>query len=273
MSPINFCGVPISADPPAVILSQIKNRLQNPDRPLLICTPNPEIMLAARTDRLFHKILTQADFNIPDGTGLIWALRRAEGGSVPPLLRVSGVDFLHELLKILPTGQRVALLGAGLAGNAGTVKNLQKTFPQHTFRGWPGEIPEIRTIKPESQNLEDFKTAALTQVIGEFKPTVILAGLGAPRQEKWLKANLPQIPTVAVAMGVGGAFDMLAGLKPRAPLGVRKAGLEWLWRGIIQPTRFFRITKAVMIFPLFVLAGPKLKMQNEKCKTTTKNFK
>ena len=253
MSPINFWGVPITADPPAVILSQIKNRLQNPDRPLLICTPNPEIMLAARTDRLFHKILTQADFNIPDGTGLIWALRRAEGGSVPPLLRVSGVDFLHELLKILPTGQRVALLGAGLASNAGAVKNLQKTFPQHTFRGWLGEIPEIRTIRPESQKLEEFKTAALTQAISEFRPTVILAGLGAPRQEKWLKANLPQIPTVAVAMGVGGAFDMLAGLKPRAPLGVRKAGLEWLWRVILEPRRLGRIWKAVVVFPIIVL--------------------
>ena len=261
MSPINFWGVPITADSPAVILSQINTHFNQPDRPWLICTPNPEIMLTARTDRLFHEILTQADFNIPDGTGLIWALRRAEGGSVPPLLRVSGVDFLHELLKILPTGQRVALLGAGLAGNAGTVKNLQKTFPQHTFRGWLGEIPEIKTIKPESQNLEDFKTAALTQVIGEFKPTVILAGLGAPRQEKWLKANLPQIPTVAVAMGVGGAFDMLAGLKPRAPLGVRKAGLEWLWRVILEPRRLGRIFRAIVIFPILVLLEKSTKYQ------------
>ena len=250
MSPINFWGVPITADPPAVILSQIKNRLQNPDRPLLICTPNPEIMLAARTDRLFHEILTQADFNIPDGTGLVWALRfRAR----TVLTRISGVDFARDLLKSLPGGQRVALLGAGLASNAGAVKNLQKTFPQHTFRGWLGEIPEIRTIRPESQKLEEFKTAALTQAISEFRPTVILAGLGAPRQEKWLKANLPQIPTVAVAMGVGGAFDMLAGLKPRAPLGVRKAGLEWLWRVILEPRRLGRIWKAVVVFPIIVL--------------------
>lgn len=259
MPSFNFWDIPITVDSSAVILPEIKKRLAKVSQPILIFTPNPDIMLTARQDELFGNILRQAAFNIPDGTGLIWALRKtrpAKVGSHPTLAglkRISGIDFLYELLNDLPLAQRVALLGANAKSNAGAVQSLKKLFPRHAFRGWPGEIKQIMALDAKSQDAQEFITPTLTSAIAKFRPTVILVGLGAPLQEKWLWVNAKKIPTLRVAMGVGGAFDMISGLKIRAPVSWRKLGLEWLWRLILEPKRWRRILRATLIFPLTVL--------------------
>jgi len=69
------------------------------------------------------------------------------------------------------------------------------------------------------------------------KPKVLLAALGVPRQEKWLAAHLGTL-RVPVAIGVGGSFDVWAGVTRRAPKWVRQLHLEWLYRVLRQPSRF-----------------------------------
>ena len=89
--------------------------------------------------------------------------------------------------------------------------------------------------------------------IREEAPDILLIALGHGKQEKWIAAHLPELPSVKVAMGVGGAFDFIAGRVLRAPRILRRLGLEWLWRLILQPSRLPRIWRAVIKFPILVL--------------------
>ncbi|TRZ77530.1 glycosyltransferase, partial [bacterium] len=84
---------------------------------------------------------------------------------------------------------------------------------------------------------------------------ILLVAYGNPasRQEKWIEQNLPKLPSVKVAMGVGGSFDFLAGNIARAPKWMQRIGIEWLWRLGRQPRRGKRIFRAVVVFSLSVL--------------------
>jgi len=82
---------------------------------------------------------------------------------------------------------------------------------------------------------------------------ILFVALGAPKQEKWIVENLKLMPSVKLVMGVGGAFDFMAGRARRAPKFLRAIGLEWLWRLFCQPRRIIRIFKAVVVFPWLVI--------------------
>lgn len=93
------------------------------------------------------------------------------------------------------------------------------------------------------------------QIIAELeqlKPDVLFVALGAPKQEYWIADHLPQLQ-IPVAMGIGGSMDVLSGNVKRAPKWMQKMSLEWLYRLLIQPTRF----KRVLALPKFMLAVKK----------------
>ena len=96
--------------------------------------------------------------------------------------------------------------------------------------------------------------------INKARPDYLFVGLGAPKQEKWIYHNLPKMPSVKLAMGVGGAFDYISGRVKRAPRFMRSLGLEWLYRLIRQPWRFPRIVTAVLKFGWRIL---KMKKNDE----------
>lgn len=258
---ISFWDIPLAVGSP-VELAQYARRRLSPRKAFFIATPNPEIMLLSRRDRLLQAILKATDMNIIDGAGLAWALRRRSGlasggGSDPPrqARNVAGVDFMEILLTVLPHGQQVLCFGGTKRSVTLAARQLSRRFPQHTFAAVPGEIPAVRGLSPLGQRLARFKTGPrLLAAIRKIKPTVLFAGLGAPLQEKWLAANLSRFKTVRLAMGVGGAFDLLSGSRPRAPRWLRRLGLEWGWRLIQQPQRLMRILRAVVVFPISALA-------------------
>ena len=76
---------------------------------------------------------------------------------------------------------------------------------------------------------------------------------GAPDQEYFLESLRGRSESVRLVMGVGGAFDFLTGKLPRAPRVFRVIGLEWLWRLFLQPSRWKRIWRAVVVFPIAVI--------------------
>lgn len=183
-----------------------------------IVTPNPEFVVLAQSDREFREILNRADLAIPDGVGLRMGTR------------VTGTDLMIRLCELASQrGYSVFLLGGegGVAEEA--AKRLKKQFANLNIVGtYEGDFPE------------GIKTA-------DF----LFVAYGAPKQEKWIAQNLSKIP-VRVAMGVGGAFDFIAGKKKRAPLVLRRLGFEWLWRLIQEPQRLPRILNATIKFPFLV---------------------
>lgn len=172
---------------------------------------------------------------VPDGVGLLWAAKQ-RGHPLPE--RVTGSDGVPIIAeRAAQQGWRVYLLGAaeGIAERAAAV--LCQRYPglqiAGTFSGSPA---------PEAED-------ALVERINASDADILFVAYGAPTQDKWIARNLPRL-RVHVAMGVGGSFDFIAGIIPRAPQWMRRAGLEWLYRLYLQPRRIGRM----MRLPRFVLA-------------------
>lgn len=190
-----------------------------------IVTANPEIILSAQKDPAYLSAINSADLVLADGVGDLYAARIL-GRPLPE--RVAGSDLVPRLLAALAsTGGSVFLYGAkpGVAARAGQA--LEK------------EYPGLRVAGTENGYVSD--ESALWQALDERRPDLLLLGLGAPRQERWMAMNRQR--TGAVMVGVGGLLDVFAGDVPRAPESWRRAGLEWLYRAIRQPKRIKRILK------------------------------
>ncbi|MCF7844652.1 MAG: WecB/TagA/CpsF family glycosyltransferase [Kiritimatiellales bacterium] len=203
-----------------------------------VMTPNSEMLVEATRDKHFKKILQSTSLNIPDSVGLLY-MARVMGQKFPE--RVTGVDTVTKLFKKMKDHHPVFLLGAaeGVAAKAAT--KLKKMNPQ------------LHIVGTHAGNPSDKDADEIIAKINKAKPHLLLVAFGAPQQDLWIAKHLYSIPSVRVAMGVGGTFDFITGRQKRAPLWMRKAGLEWLGRLIRQPTRVGRIFKAVVVFPYLVL--------------------
>ncbi len=203
-----------------------------------IMTPNSEMLVMASRDEEFRTILNKSSLNLPDSAGLLWAAKWT-GQKLP--YRVTGIDTISRLCTELTEEHPLFLLGAreGIAEKA--AHELQKQNPRlrivGTFAG-----------SPFSNNDDEIR-----QKITESGAHIVFVAYGAPRQDKWIARNLPHLPHVRLAVGVGGSFDFLAGVHKRAPHWMQQSSLEWLWRLIQQPQRIGRIFNAVVVFPLMVV--------------------
>jgi len=182
-----------------------------------IVTPNPEIVILAHRSPFFRAILNNASLSLCDGMGL-YLTGKLKGKRFPE--RICGSDFLYDLCEFAEKNEySVELVGARKHVREKTQQVLSKKFPDLLIAN-PGDITFV--------------------------------ALGAPKQEVWM-AQEKSRQNRKVMIGVGGAFDMITGHTRRAPKIFRTIGLEWLWRLFLQPSRFLRIWKAVVVFPLAVI--------------------
>jgi len=209
----------------------------------IVATPNPEIVMAARDDRDLRHALAHADLAIPDGGGLLLAARLWHR---PFREQVRGSDLTTRLLARAATrGWRVFLLGGG-PGVANAAAAAIKTR-------WP-TAQIVGTYAGLADEVNDAATRAAVAAAGRID--ILLVAYGASRQERWMIRNLPALD-VGVALGVGGTLDFLSGRVRRAPLWIRRARLEWLFRLLIQPWRWRRQLQAARFFPLIALNAPR----------------
>ncbi len=211
------------------------------DRACVIVTPNPEFILSARHDAGFRDLLNRADLSLPDGVGLRFAIPAITGTRLS--YRHTGVDTLETIARACAaSGKRLALFGGdpGVAERAAS--RLRDRIPNLLAEGIdPGPVDPNHLNN--LNHLNDF--------------TAIAVGLGQGKQERViesLRAFPPsRLPALRIAIGVGGAFDMISGTKRRAPSWMRAIGLEWLWRAVIEPGRIGRILRAFPGFPAVVV--------------------
>jgi len=107
--------------------------------------------------------------------------------------------------------------------------------------------PGIQIVGVRNGYFSEDEVPAIIRMIREAQPDLLLAALGVPKQEKWLKKYKEKLG-VPVSIGVGGTLDVMAGTAKRAPVWMQKAKLEWLFRGILQPKRAGRL----LALPKFV---------------------
>jgi N-acetylglucosaminyldiphosphoundecaprenol N-acetyl-beta-D-mannosaminyltransferase len=199
-----------------------------------VVTVNPEFIMTARSHDRFRTILNEASIALPDGMGIVWASRLL-GGAIAE--RVTGVDVVYQFAGIAARrGYRLYLLGAapGVAEQAASV--LQRQNPDLQIAGTYAGSPR------EDENEE------ICSRILAASPHVLLVAYGSPQQDLWIKRNRERLK-VPVSIGVGGTFDYIAGVIPRAPRVFQRLGLEWLYRLTRQPERWRRM----LVLPHFAL--------------------
>jgi N-acetylglucosaminyldiphosphoundecaprenol N-acetyl-beta-D-mannosaminyltransferase len=202
-----------------------------------MATVNPEFVMAARRDPAFRAVLEGADLCLPDGVGITLAARYL---GRPLRERVAGVDLAEALAaRAAREGWRLFLLGAapGVADRVASV--LTARYPGLTVAG-------THAGSPRREEEDD-----IVRRVREARADILLVAYGAPAQDLWLARNLVRTGA-KVGIGVGGAFDYIAGVVPRAPRWMRRAGLEWLYRLIRQPWRWRR-QRVLPLYALLVL--------------------
>lgn len=228
-----------------------------------ITTPNPEIVLKAQKDHDFQDILNYADLAVADGFGLILASILFFGWKKRIKNRISGVDLVDWLCQTRQNSEANFFLfgGQDKVVQKAAVK-LKEKYPGIKITGalsGPRINNEGRPVNEEEEKIN----SQVIEQINQTRPKILLVGLGAPKQEKWIRNYLGRIPSVKVAIGVGGTFDFFAAKVKRAPKILRNLGLEWLWRLIQEPKRIRRIFNATIVF-LIKIFNWKLKKTLEK---------
>ena len=221
---ISILGIPVHDVTTEETLTLIDQFVRD-GAPHQICTVNPEFIMAAQSDVEFKQILQHSALNLPDGIGVIWAARRL---GHPLRERVAGSDLVGLIAdRAQRTGWRIFLLGAadGVAEQAAII--LRERYPQASIAGAYAGSP-----RPEEE-------AEIAARIRSSKADVLLVAYGAPKQDKWIDRNLLRTGA-AVAIGIGGSLDFIAGRQKRAPRWLQRLGLEWLYRLVREPWRWRR---------------------------------
>ena len=216
--------------PDAVV--RIDGRLDAGLRTFVI-TANPEFVMLCRDHPEVAAIAAGADLVVPDGTGAVVASRLLGDplpGRAPGRLLVDRIAALAA-----ERGLSLFLLGAA-AGIADRAAELLRA--RH---------PALRIAGTYAGSAED--DADVVPRVAAAAPDILLVAFGMPRQERWIARNLASVPSVRVAIGVGGSLDYLAGAAVPPPALVHAVGLEWLWRLIRDPRRWRR----QRVLPLFAL--------------------
>ncbi len=198
-----------------------RRRADATSHPAVVVTLNPEMVMMARRSPAFSSVLESATLVVPDGIGLVRALRRR---GHPEAERVGGADLIGSYLpEAERRAHRIALVG-GAPGVAGAARDRMVEIHPAL------QVVAVSDGPPGGATASEVETA---------RPEVVLAAFGAGRQELFLDRYLGPIGA-ATGIGVGGSLDYLAGGVRRAPAVVRRVGLEWAWRLALQPWRVRR---------------------------------
>jgi N-acetylglucosaminyldiphosphoundecaprenol N-acetyl-beta-D-mannosaminyltransferase len=235
-------------------LSQVKSFFDQNEKKFIF-TPNPEMLVKAQQDELFTEILNRGDIKLCDGFGLklIGYLR----GRI--FNRITGIDFLYELCNWCKNEYKSVYLLGGKEKEVveKTREVLREKYPGLKIVGCHSGI-DIKDNGNNGLEYDQQKNQLIIEEINDVRPDVIFVAFGMGKQEKWLVENLPKITKVKIGVGVGGAFDFVSGRIPRAPLLMRKFGLEWAYRFYREPVRFKRIFNATIKFLYLALKEKKV---------------
>lgn len=244
----SILGVTVKVETKRTILEKIKKYISSPKGFFNIVSVNPENLVVAKNNDEYKKIIETAQITHVDGVGLILAgyiLGRSFGERIP------GVDLMEELLTLAQAMRLQVLFIGGEAKLADTLaKCYSYELPKAKFYGILG-IENIKNPKKEEES-------NIFSIVASVRPHLIFVSFGSPYQELWIYNNKDKLEG-AVCMGVGGAFNYLAGKVSRPPLFIRKFGFEWLYRLILQPWRLIRQIRLLLF--LYLIIKEKIKQR------------
>ena len=209
-------------------------------------TPNAEILYRASRDHELKGLLSSADLLLPDGVGVTLAARMR---GTPLRARYAGSDFGEWLLRYAAENSLSVFLLGGKNGVAESAR--ERLYAKHQNLNICG----VHHGYFEKQGVENEQ---ILRLIREKKPDLLLVCLGFPAQERWIAENLSSLPSVRLAVGLGGSLDVWSGTKMRAPRALQAIGMEWLWRALSSPAHLKRLP----YLPAFLLKAVFEKKRN-----------
>lgn len=236
MQRVEIFSLPITIGSFEQIFSQIKNRIYQRQKTFVV-TANATIVVKTIEDPEYRKIVQSADLILPDGFGVVLAIKKFHKKSSE---RITGIDMLIKLCEVAAKdGLKVFLLGGRPEVVERAAKNLEKTYGQiiagyhHGYFDGEGPIELIESSKAD----------------------LLFVGMGVPKQEVWIGKNFEKVPAI-FAMGVGGSFDVISGYKKRAPKLVQDLKLEWLYRFLQSPLQKKNVPKDVIKLLWYIVKPP-----------------
>lgn len=197
-----------------------------------VVTINPEIIEQAQKDSHLNCVINNAELVVPDGTGIQMALK-FKGIKQE---RIPGVDLAYTLIKkCSELNLPVALIGAKEEVIQKAASNIKSSYPN------------LNICYFRNGYFKQDEEAEIIANIKESKPALVLVALGSPKQEFFIEKAIKEYAN-SVYIGIGGSFDVWAGVVDRAPEIYQKLGCEWIYRTMKQPERLKRIYKTLPAF-------------------------
>jgi len=222
---IDLLGCPFNAISFAATMDAVRAAVVS-GRRLQVVPGSVDTVMKARRDPAFLADLQRADLVVADGQFITWA---AHWLGTPLCRRVSGTELVWHCARVAAeTGRAVALIGAGPGIADRAASAMRARYAGSDIRALPTPFP-----------LDTASNAVLVEQIRAMDAAIVLAALGAPRQERWLREHL-EACGANVGIGIGSAFDIICGDKPRAPMWMQRLSLEWFHRMLQEPRRLGR---------------------------------
>jgi N-acetylglucosaminyldiphosphoundecaprenol N-acetyl-beta-D-mannosaminyltransferase len=192
-----------------------------------VCVATVHMVMEAFDDPRFRKAVNSADLVTSDGMPLVWTLRHR---GLPDARRVYGPT----LTPLVCERASEAGIPVGFYGGSPEVLGLVRERLQTRHPKLEVAFAQSPPFRP----LSDAEDAAVTTALVDSGAQILFVGLGCPKQERFMAAHRDGFPGVQV--GVGAAFDFIAGVKRQAPLWIQNSGLEWAFRLATEPRRLWR---------------------------------
>jgi len=195
---------------------------------VLINTLNAHSFNTVKGDEDFHRALSSSDVLLPDGIGVVWAMRMLTGTKIN---KIAGSDlFFYEMERINAKGGKCFFLGS----SEETLYKISKRAAD--------EYPNMQVYSyspPYKQEFNGEDNKLMVEAINAIQPDVLFVGMTAPKQEKWAHKHFDQL-SVGHVCCIGAVFDFYAGTVQRAPTWMIQLGMEWSYRLIKEPRRMWR---------------------------------
>ncbi|MCU0473439.1 MAG: WecB/TagA/CpsF family glycosyltransferase [Bacteroidales bacterium] len=220
------------------------------EKKILINTINSHSFNVALKDIEFYNALLKSDILIPDGIGIVFALRFLKNIKIR---KIAAYDLMiYEFENLNKVGGKCFFLGSSDKVLDLVKKRAAIEYPNISIATYS---PPYKPVFSEEDN------KVMIQAVNEFSPEVLFVGMTAPKQEKWSAANFEKLNVKHVGC-IGATFDFYAGTVERAPEWMVRIGMEWLYRLIMEPKRLWK--RYIIGNPKFIWYVLKEKFKSSK---------
>lgn len=239
---VNILGVKVSSINNQELNDLVTKRILEKQKMQICITPVNSVLAAMNNDEVLN-VYNNAEVVLCDSVPLKWA---SSFLNTPIKERITGLDFLPDVVALCAKNNfSIFLLGA----SPGVAEKLKQTillqYPNCNIVGI--YVPPFMKVFSGDENQK------MINAVNAAAPDILLVSLTAPKQDIWIAENLHRV-NASVQIGIGGAFEVMAGLAKRAPKWMHAAGLEWFYRFIQEPKRLFRryFIEAPIFIPLII---------------------